>query len=143
MCAFFNREISKAWLGQTLTVETSGETGTYAAAVIHNEVRLDLRQDDLGKEGRTIRRDVLAPLTKMRFGPGVPVPFFRRPLDPPRDLRELADVLSAAVNDLRLAVPARWAYDALGISPAREGEAVLRGTSVADSLVRAEPNAAP
>ncbi|NLX23384.1 MAG: DUF935 family protein [Phycisphaerae bacterium] len=143
MCAFFNREISKAWLGQTLTVETSGETGTYAAAVIHNEVRLDLRQDDLGKEARTIRRDVLAPLTRMRFGPGVPVPFFRRPLDPPRDLRELADVLSAAVNDLRLAVPVRWAYDALGIPPAREGEAVLRGTSPADSLVRAEPNAGP
>ncbi len=127
LCAFFNREMSKAWLGQTLTVETSGETGTFSTALIHNEVRLDLRQDDLGKEARTIRRDVLAPLTRMRFGPDVPVPFFRRQLDPPRDLRELVGVMSAAVNDLRMAVPARWAYDALGIPPVREGEATLAG----------------
>jgi len=127
MCNFFNRELSKAWLGGTLTVETSGQTGTFSTAQIHDEVRLDLRQDDMAKEARTIRRDILVPLTRLQFGPGVPVPFFRRRYEPPRDLRELAGVLDIAVNDLRMAVPDRWAHHALGVPVAGAGETVLRG----------------
>ena len=33
---FCNREMSKAVLGQTLTTDTSGATGTYSAGKIHN-----------------------------------------------------------------------------------------------------------
>ncbi|UCD28935.1 MAG: DUF935 family protein, partial [Planctomycetota bacterium] len=107
ICNFFNRELSKAWLGQTLTVEVSGGSALRFSSGprVHNEVRLDLRQDDLVKESRTLRRDVLGPMVRMRFGPEAPVPFFHRKLDTPRDLRELADVLSVAVNDLNMKVP--------------------------------------
>lgn len=125
ICDFMNREMSKAWLGETLTVETGGQTGTFSTAQIHNEVRLDLRQDDLMKEGRMVRRGILAPMTRLRFGPGVPVPYFRRVYDPPRELRELAEVLSVAVNKLRMRVPATWAHHALGVPEAREEERVL------------------
>ena len=93
--------------------------------ISHNEVRLDLRQDDIAKEGRTIRRDVLGPLTRMQFGPGVPVPFFCRQLDGPRDVAKLASVLNVAVNDLHMRIPAQWAHDALGVPLAAEGEATL------------------
>ena len=127
ICSFLNRELSKAWLGQTLTIETGGQTGTFATAAIHNQVRLDLREDDIRKEGRTIRRDVLRPLVELRFGRGVPVPYFRRKLDRPRDLRELADVVSSAVNALGMRVPVRWAHETLGVPVAGEGEEVLRG----------------
>lgn len=126
MCNFFNRELSKAWLGGTLTVETSGQTGTFSTAQIHDEVRLDLRQDDMVKEARTIRRDILTPIIRLQFGPDTPVPFFRRQYDPPRDLRELASVLDVAVNDLNMAVPARWAHHALGVPVASDGETVLQ-----------------
>ena len=131
MCRFFNRELSKAWLGETLTVDIEGQSGVFSAAKIHNEVRLDLRKDDIMKEGRTIRRDVLAPVTRLQFGPDAPVPFFQRQLDPPRDLRELADILNVAANDLRMDIPARWAHDALGVPIAQEGEQVLKGQEVA------------
>lgn len=127
MCNFFNRELSKAWLGGTLTVETSGQTGTFSTAQIHDEVRLDLRQDDMVKEAATIRRDMLTPITRLQFGPDAPVPFFRRQYDPPRDLRELADVLDVAVNRLHMNVPTRWAHHALGVPVAAEGETVLQG----------------
>jgi phage gp29-like protein len=129
MCDFFNRELSKAWLGQTLTVEmqTGGGGMNAAGPNIHNEVRLDLRQDDILKEGRTIRRDVLGPLTRLRFGSDAPTPFFRRQFEPPRDLRELADVLKVAVSELGMQVPSRWAHDALGVPAAAEGEKVLAG----------------
>jgi len=125
ICEFMNRELSKAWLGQTLTTDTGGQTGTFSTAEIHNRVRLDLREDDIRKEGRTIRRDVLRPLVELKFGRGMPVPYFRRKLDRPRDLRELADVVSSAVNALGMRVPTRWAHETLGIPEAAEGEAVL------------------
>jgi len=132
ICSFFNRELSKAWLGQTLTVEMSGSSSLrYSSGPsVHNEVRLDLRQDDMAKEARTIRRDVLGSITRMRFGPEAPVPFFRRKLDVPRDLRELADVLNVAVNDLKMDVPACWAHNTLGIPTADEGETTLSGSGV-------------
>jgi phage gp29-like protein len=41
-----NAEMSKAILGQTLTTELSGKTGSYAAAQAHNLVREDLAQAD-------------------------------------------------------------------------------------------------
>ncbi|MHC4671598.1 MAG: DUF935 domain-containing protein [Planctomycetota bacterium] len=129
LCNFFNRELSKAWLGQTLTIEATGSTALRFSSGprIHNEVRLDLRQDDLAKESRTLRRDVLGPIVRMRFGPEVPVPFFRRKLDKPRDLRELADVLKVAVNELKMEVPTQWAHNTLGIPAAEEAEATLSG----------------
>ena len=128
LCNFFNRELSKAWLGATLTVDsTGGESAPFSRGPqIHNEVRLDLRQADVGKEGRTIRRDVLGPLTRLEFGPAAPAPFFTRQLDPPRDRRELADVLNVAVNDLHMQVPTDWAHDALGV-PLAGGDANVLG----------------
>ncbi len=117
ICDFFNRELSKAWLGQTLTVELqSGGGGINATGPrIHNEVRLDIRQDDLAKEARTVRRDLLGPMTRLRFGPDAPVPHFQRLFSPPRDLRELADVLDVAVNRLGMRVDPAWMHDALGV----------------------------
>lgn len=124
---FFNREMSKAWLGQTLTVDTAGSTGTFAAAQVHERVRQDILEDDIRKEGRTIRRDVLRPLTVLRFGADAPVPLFRRRLGPPASLHDLAELLAVAVNDLGLRVPAQWAAERLGIPSATGTQEVLPG----------------
>ncbi len=121
---FLNREMTKAWLGQTLTVEMVGQGGSKAAAEVHDRVRKDILLDDIRKEGRTIRRDILRPLAQFKFGLDVPVPFFRRKPDEPQDLRELADVLSVAVNDLGIKAPTRWVHDTLGIPQPTDSEAV-------------------
>lgn len=39
-------EISKAWLGETLTTEQTSSGGTQAMATVHNDVRADLALDD-------------------------------------------------------------------------------------------------
>lgn len=39
-------EMSKAWLGETLTTETQGNSGSRAMADVHNQVRADLALDD-------------------------------------------------------------------------------------------------
>jgi phage gp29-like protein len=127
MVDFLNREMSKAWLGQTLTTETSGLSGVFTASKVHEQVRKDIRADDIRKEARTVRRDLLAPLTAFRFGPGAPVPHFRRVPAGPTDTQELVTVLDAAINRLGARVPAGWAHDALGIPRPGEDAAVLPG----------------
>jgi len=124
---FLNREMSKAWLGQTLTTDISGQSGSVAATQIHETVRQDVLADDLRKEARTIRRDLLAPLARLRFGEGAAVPFFRRKLKQPGDVRTLAEVIDAAVNQLGLKVPAAWAHEALGIPAMRGDEPTVPG----------------
>ena len=127
LCVYFDREISKAWLGQTLTTDTAKVRASLGAATAHAQVRRDIRDDDIRKEARTIRRDLLAPLTRLRFGPDAPVPHFRRVVDLSAEPEKLAAVLATAVNDLGAKVPARWAHAALGVPQAREGEETLKG----------------
>lgn len=126
---FLNREMSKAWLGQTLTTDIAGQKGSYAASTVHELVRQDVLADDVRKEGRTIRRDLLTPLTRLRFGPDAPVPYFRRKVKQPSVPGELADVMGVAVNQLGVRVPLAWAHEALGIPQADEREAIVPGAS--------------
>lgn len=131
ICLYFDREISKAWLGQTLTTDTIRQRASQAIAAVHEQVRCDLRDDDLRKEAATLRRDLLGPLTRLQFGPDAPVPHFRRLTDQSLEPEQLARVLAVAVNQLGVRVPARWAHAALGLPEAPEGEAVLPGSTVA------------
>lgn len=129
LCHYFNRELSKAWLGQTLTTDTARSLANLGAAEVHDRVRRDLRDDDIVKEARTIRRDLLAVLTRVRFGAEVEPPYFRREPERPRDAAGFAKMLSAAVNELGVRVPEGWARAMLGIPGASAGEDVLRGVS--------------
>ncbi len=124
---FLNREMSKAWLGQTLTTDIAGHKGALAASQIHDLVRSDVLADDIRKEGRTVRRALLAPMTRMRFGDSAPVPHFRRKPHQPRDTTDLANVMDRAVNQLGMQVPADWSHEALGLPMADGKESVLPG----------------
>ena len=140
LCMYLDREISKAWLGQTLTTDTIRRKASEPAAQVHDRVRRDVRDDDLRKEAATLRRDLLTPLTRLQFGPGAAVPYFRRLTDQNVDPERLARVLSVAVNELGAKVPAQWAHGALGIPQAREEEAVLAGGKrAASSGLRSAP----
>jgi phage gp29-like protein len=126
---FLNREMSKAWLGQTLTTDTTEQSGSFAASRVHDMVRRDVLVDDIRKEGRTLRRDLLGPLTRLQFGPEVPVPYFRRKLSHSAEVTELANVLDVAVNRLGVSVPAGWVHEALGIPRSRGEEPAVPGVS--------------
>ncbi len=112
---FLNREMSKAWLGQTLTTDIAGQSGSVAASRVHEQVRQDILLDDLRKEARTMRRDLLAPLTRLKFGPDAPVPLFVREVRGTEDKVTLANILDVAINRLGITVPEAWARRALGI----------------------------
>lgn len=122
---FLNREISKAWLGQTLTTDTFGQRGSFAAGRVHEIVRQDILADDMRREALTVRRDLLAPITRLTFGPDAPVPLFRRITRKPLDLKSVAEIADMARNRLGMSVPRKWLYETLQIPLPQEGEDVL------------------
>ncbi len=121
---YCNTEVTILWLGQHLTTDVR-QTGSRAAAEIHDRVREDLLVDDIADEGQSLRRDVLRPLVLARFDDATPVPMFRRSLIQSFDSARLATTLSAAVHELGLRVPRRWAHRALGIPEATSDEPTL------------------
>jgi len=121
---YCNTEVTILWLGQHLTTDLKGQ-GSRAAAEIHDRVREDLLVDDIADESRSLRRDLLTPLVRARFGDKAPVPVFRRSLIQSVDTKVLADTLAVAVRDLGLPVPRRWVHRALGIPEPSSDEPVL------------------
>lgn len=124
---FVNREMSKAWLGQTLTTDITGQKGTLAATQVHEQVRQDVLADDIRKECRTIRRDLLGPMVRFKFGNETPIPYFRRKVRQKIQPAQLAEVLDVAINQLGVKVPEGWAHDALGIPRGSQDEPTLAG----------------
>lgn len=90
LARFMNAEMSKAVLGQTMTVE---DGSSLAQATIHNEVRLDIRDADAEMLQDTINRDFIRPWVDLHTGPRP------RPQDYPRlvlDVEEPEDLVSLA-----------------------------------------------
>jgi phage gp29-like protein len=92
MAEFCNREMSKAVLGQTLTTDTTGSTGTYAAAGVHAQVRRDLVDADAQALAATLREQLLRPLVGFNFGWDKPIPWFRFRFEEEEDLKTLSEV---------------------------------------------------
>ena len=108
------RQQAIAFLGGNLTSDTTGGTGTFAAAAVHNDVRLDLTQSDAQKEARTIRRDLLTPLVQFKFGETCPVPYFERQIDEPVDRKVEGEVIQQG-QLIGLPIGKDWAYERLQI----------------------------
>ena len=75
-------------LGQTLTTDTPGATGTYAAAKVHGQVRQDLVEADAQALATTLREQLLRPAGGLQFRlgqAGALVPFQVRGGGRPQD----------------------------------------------------------
>ncbi|MCC6358531.1 MAG: DUF935 family protein [Phycisphaerales bacterium] len=124
---YCNTEVTILWLGQHLTTDIKN-SGSRAAAEVHDRVREDLLVDDMRDEAATLRRDLLRPMVEARFGPAAVVPEFRRSLVESIDTKTLAQTLAVASRELRMRIPRAWAHRSLGIPEAAAGEAVLEST---------------
>ncbi len=107
MAEFCNREMSKAILGQTLTTDTYGATGTYAAAKVHGQVRRDLVQADAQALAHTLREQLLRPLVGFNFGWDRSVPWFRFRFEEQEDLKNLSEVYR---NLATMGLPMDWEH---------------------------------
>jgi len=110
-----SRELAVGILGQNLTTDTTGGTGTFAAADVQDRVREDLCEDDATAEARTIRRQILEPVTRIWFGRhDAPVPIFRRKAREVIDHIQEADKIERGLR-IGLKIPRGYAYERMGI----------------------------
>ncbi len=94
---FCDAQVSKAILGQTLTSEAGGRSGTgsYALGTVHAGVRRDLVTADSKSLARTINHQLLRPLVGFNFGWDAPAPKLRFLDQQPEDLETLARVYTS------------------------------------------------
>ena len=118
-----DRTQAKIWLGGNLLSDTTAGTGTRAAASAQDELREDLRDGDIKREGRTIRQQILGPMCAYRFGCDVPVPYFGRVKPEAIDRIQEGSVMECAQR-IGMAVPEKWARDRLGIPKPEKADAV-------------------
>jgi len=120
-----DRKLSILILGQHLTTDTTGGTGTYAAAAVQDNVRSDLMLADRKAEAATLRQQLLAPMVRWRFGSQAPVPYFERVIDEPLDRVLEGQVLQIATQQIGLPVKRAEVYERLGFTPPEEGDEVI------------------
>lgn len=120
-----NNEMSKTVLGQTLTTDTSGATGTYAAGAVHEQVRQDLVDADSLSLAAVLREQLIRPLVGFNFGWEIPLPkviFIRQEAI---DLKMESEAIKNFAES-GLAIPASHCYERYGIPKPEEGEDVLK-----------------
>jgi len=97
MAEFCGKEMSKAILGQTLTADV-GDTGSYAAANTHNEVRLDLAKADTRALSATTRYQMIRPMVGFNFGWDTAVPGYSAIWNEREDLKSLSEVYKNVIG---------------------------------------------
>ena len=137
MTQFCNREMSKAVLGQTLTTDTEGSTGTYAAGRVQAEVRRDLLEADARALANTTRMQILRPLVGFNFGWDRPLPSFVFVISDSPDLKADAEVIEKLAG-VGLPIPASHCYKHFGIPEPKGGETVLNAPAPQPSPTRGE-----
>jgi len=132
MVSFCNREISKAVLGQTLTTDTEGSTGTYAAGKVQDEVRRDLLEADAKALAKTMRLQVLRPLVGFNFGWEQAVPGFGFIIQDAPDLKSDSEVCKNLAG-IGVRIPVSYISEHFGIPLPQEGEETVGGAAVPPS----------
>jgi phage gp29-like protein len=133
LAAFWDQQVSKAVLGQTMTAD---DGASLAQAKVHNEVRLDLLQADALALQNTLNRMLVRPFCDLNFG-GENYPKLVIHVPQPEDTRLLVDALAALVP-LGLEVEQSVVRDKLGLPDPEPGAVLLRAPSFLPSSPAAE-----
>lgn len=131
------RSVSKLVLGQTTT--TDAVSGGHAVAQEHRLVQEDIERADARQLAATLRRDLLAPLVRLNFGPEAVVPVLRLGREAQEDLALTLTALEKLVP-MGLKVSASVVRDRFGLPDPAEGEELLGAPSA--PLPPADPAAA-
>lgn len=109
---WFDKQMSKAILGQTMTAD---DGSSKSQAQVHDEVREDIRDADAEQLAETLMRDLVIPFINLNFGPRKAYPklFLREPKKV--DIPIISEALAKLVP-LGLRVEESEARDMLGFS---------------------------
>ena len=135
---------SKAILGGTLTTQT-GANGNRSLGDVHNEVRLDIRDDDATQLDQTLSTQVVYPMAMLNglFADNR-CPSFMSDTQEPDDLQLYADALPK-LTGIGMRIPTRYAHSKLKIPEPEGNEPVLQASNAAKPVPdsgQADPAAA-
>jgi phage gp29-like protein len=118
---YLDEQLSKAILGQTMT---SDNGSSEAQAKIHNQIRIDILEDDADQLGVTINRDLIAPFVAWNFGANAKAPIVVFPVAEPEDVQVMAEALKKLVP-LGLKVAMSEVREKIGFSEPEEEDELL------------------
>jgi phage gp29-like protein len=123
LAEFCGKEISKALLGQTLSADV-GDTGSYAAAKTHNEVRLDLAKADTRSVAATVRNQLIRPIVGFNFGWDALIPGYAAVWKEEEDL-EKKSLWVTNLLDRGVEMPVSFVNEQFHIPEPKKGERVI------------------
>lgn len=123
LAEYLDRQISKGVLGQTMTTD---DGSSQAQAEVHNEVRLDIKNDDGKQVAATVNRDLVKSFVDLNYGVQERYPRVRIHEEEPEDITALADILNKIVPLGGARISARSVRERLGF-PEPEGDTDLLG----------------
>lgn len=119
LAQFWDKQISKGVLGQTMTADDGSSN---SQAQVHQLVRLDILEADAKALSNTLQRQLLAPFIALNFAHQGKLPRIKVVVPQPEDTKALVDALSKLVP-LGLKVEQSVIRDKLGIpDPAEDAE---------------------
>lgn len=119
LAMFWDKQVSKAVLGQTMTAD---DGASLSQAQVHNEVRLDLLKADARALQGTLNQCLVRPFVDLNIGAGR-YPQLVVSVPEPEDIRLLVEALEALVP-LGLEVEQSVIRDKLGLPDPAEGKGV-------------------
>ena len=122
-CEYFDRQISKAVLGQTLTTEV-GSTGSYAASQTHNDVRQDIIEADADLLDAYLNKTIVSWIVNYNFPGVVNYPQFVTYAGAKPDLEARSRIDASLVNT-GLPIAKSYFYETYGVPVPEEGEEVV------------------
>jgi phage gp29-like protein len=120
LAAFWDKQISKAILGQTMTAD---DGASMSQAKVHNDVRLDILEADAKTLSNTLNRQLVKPYCDLNFTPGR-YPKLVVVVPKPEDTKALVDALERLVP-MGLRVETSVIRDKLGLPDAPKDAEVL------------------
>lgn len=131
---WWDRQVSKAVLGQTGTTDVGQHVGTSDA---HERVRNDIEASDAQQLSATLTRDLARPMIDLNLGPRKAYPIIRVFRPDPEDLDALVSRVEKLVP-LGLRVERSWMADRIGVPDPDAGAELLTAPGAAPAEPPAE-----
>jgi len=121
LATWWDKQISKAVLGQTMTAD---DGASLSQAKVHDDVRMDLLRADARALSSTLNRDLIRPFVDLNFGPGR-YPKLVIEVAEAEDIAAWVDTVTKLIP-FGLPVEASYVRDKLGIPDPDPGAALLQ-----------------
>jgi phage gp29-like protein len=125
-CEYFDRQISKTVLGQTLTTDV-GSSGSYAASQIHDEVRQDIIEADADLLDAYLNKVLIPWIVDYNFPGVINYPHLVTHAGRKPDLATRSQIDKTLVTEIGLSIAKSYFYETYGLPEPLEGEAVVSG----------------